>query len=75
MIYTINWCNKTIRNVTSKKMSSLCLNNILYQKYNILFFDDLSITGYNNFFQIRNLSFRGGRLTAMAMATATKTAK
>ncbi len=37
----------------------LCPKNILNQKYNILFFDDLSITGYNKFHQIRNLSFRG----------------
>ncbi len=37
----------------------LCTNNILYQRYNILFFDDLSITRYNKFHQIRDLSFRG----------------
>jgi hypothetical protein len=37
----------------------LCPNNILYQRYNISFFDDLSITRYNKFHQIRDLSFRG----------------
>ncbi len=41
------------------KKNCLCPNNILYQKYNILFLDDLSITRYNKFCQIRNLSFRG----------------
>jgi hypothetical protein len=36
MIYTMKLCNKTIHNVRSKK-KCLCLNNILKQRYNILF--------------------------------------
>jgi hypothetical protein len=61
MIYTIKLCNMTIHYVRSKK-KCLCPNNILYQRYNISFFDDLSITRYNKFCQIRDLSFRGWHL-------------
>ncbi len=63
MIYTIKLCNKIIHNVRSKK-KCLCPSNILHQRYNILFFDDLSITWYNKFHQIRDLSFRGGTIGA-----------
>ncbi len=48
MIYTIKLCNKTIIMLEAKK-KCLCPNNILYQGYNILCFDDLSITQYNKF--------------------------
>jgi hypothetical protein len=44
------------------KKNCLCPNYILYQGYNILLFDDLSITRYNKFCQIQNLSFRGKRV-------------
>jgi hypothetical protein len=37
MIYIIKLCNKTIHNVKSEKIFCLCPNNILYQRYNILF--------------------------------------
>ncbi len=60
MIETIKCCDKTIYNVWNNKIICLCSNNFLYQWYNILFFDHLSITQYNKFCQIRNLSFRGG---------------
>ncbi len=59
MIYTIKLCNKTIHNVRSKKQFCLCPNNILYQRYNLSFVDDLSITWYNKFHQIWDSSFRG----------------
>ncbi len=59
MIYTIKLCNKTIHNVRSQQIFCLCPNNILYQRYNISFVDDLSITRYNKFHQIQDLSFRG----------------
>ncbi len=58
MMYTIKMCNKTIHNIRSEK-NCLCPKNILYQKYNISFFDDLSITQYNKFHKTWDLSFRG----------------
>ncbi len=41
------------------KKKCLCSNNFLYQWYNILLFDHLSITQYNKFCPIKDLSFRG----------------
>ncbi len=59
MIHTIKCCDKTIHNVWNNKIIWLCSNIFLYQWYNILYFDHLSITRYNKFCQIRDLSFRG----------------
>ncbi len=43
IIDTIKCCNKTIHDVWNKKNICLCLINLLYQWYNILLFDHLSI--------------------------------
>ncbi len=67
MIDTVKCCDKTIHNDWNNKIICLCSNIFLYQWYNILFFDHLSITQYNKFCQIQDLSFRGSTTSCSPM--------